>query len=113
MSWWRLLFGRRRRDSPGVDAVRLELPMFVVEESTHSRSWRDADGDVVSLEVIDGSEAVPATADAVRAHFRKMAEDHKGGLVQAQLVEWRSTSVAEGMDKWPESAARPERAKRS
>lgn len=100
ISWWRLLFGTPRRSSPGVDAINLDLPMFVVEESTHSRSWRDADGDVVSLEVVDDFEAVPATSNAAQMHFRKMAENHNGGLVQAQLLEWRSTRVAEGIYKF-------------
>ena len=99
MSWWRLLFGWYRRDSPGVDAVRLDLPMFVVEESAHSRSWRDADGDVVTVEVVDGFEAVPVTSQAAQAQFRQMAENQKGGLVQAEVLEWRSRRVAEGIYK--------------
>lgn len=99
MNWWRVLFGRHRSGSPRVGAVRLDLPMFVVEESAHSRSWRDADGDVVTLEVLDGVNAVPTTSDAVQAQFRSMAEKKEGGLVQAELLEWRSTRVAEGIYK--------------
>src|SRR5262245_60093956 len=104
MRWWKRLFAEPRR-SFTVDAVRLDLPMPVAENAADRRLWRDTDGHVISLHIVDDIVLPnPMTSEAVRTLFRDMAEERKGGLVEAELLQWKSTSVTQGIYKWREGA---------
>jgi hypothetical protein len=74
MNWWKRLFGAPRAvgDSPTVDAVRLHLPLPVIEDDPQRRTWRDTDGLVISLDVIEGFDVpTPLTDEAVQGNSAK------------------------------------------
>jgi len=106
MKWWSRLFREAEIASPRpVDAVRIDLGMPVVERKPHRTVWRNADGYVVSVNIAtDVQWPNPWTPRTVQEWFREMAEHRKGGLVEAEIREWRSGQMIEGIYKCPEGS---------
>ena len=87
-----------------VDAVRIDLAMPVVERKPNRTVWRNPDGYIVSVDLVSMQWPNPWTPRTAQEWFRQMAEDHKGGLVEAELREWRSGQLIEGIYKYPEGS---------
>src|SRR5262245_42150629 len=83
-----------------VEGVRLDLPTSLVEQSASEVVWQDDEGVVVSVTVAPELDLpTPLTPAAVRQYFREMAENQGGGLVEAEIIQWRSGNVIGGICK--------------
>jgi hypothetical protein len=76
--------------------------MSLVHQSDSEAVRQDDWGVVVSVSAVPELDLpAPLTPVAVRQYFREVAEQQQGGLVEAEIVEWRSGKVVEGICKRP------------
>jgi hypothetical protein len=91
MSWWKRFLGVRAAPSSTErpDAVRLAMQGWNEEATSDDmRVWRDSQGSVLSLSVLDTSLGLPEISDesALRRWCRQLAESRHGGLIEVRVV---------------------------
>jgi hypothetical protein len=91
MSWWkRLWHGGTVPSSPErLHAVRLTMREWSEEASSgKSRVWRDPEGDVLSLSLLDASLGLPEISDesALQQWARRLAESRRAGLIEVRVI---------------------------
>jgi hypothetical protein len=90
MDWLKRWLPRRATAPHGADTFgRLDVPGWTMVGSTETQaSWRDADGDVLSLTLADmhpGADIL-SSRDALRQLCRRLAQQRGAGLVEATVV---------------------------
>lgn len=103
----------RRRPIPthtippwNVDSARIPMPGWeFLQQTDDSATWRDAEGDVISLNLQPPDQLFPDVGDegAVRGYARIMTEGQRAGLIEAAVSrsddEKRMTYVYKKLEK--------------